>query len=257
MKKAFLIAAVFLFGCEKDKLLTYDAGENIYFQYKVGVDSTSNSLGTLTDTLDYTFAYSPASVEDTLFPIPIAVTGDPVATDRAYKVVADAGGTAKEGQHYEWPSLVIHAGRVKDTLFLRFKRSADLQHGQVNMTIRLQPNDNFNTDLPFMLAHDIDTIPVTSLYIRLSDILTAGADWDGFYGTYFGDFSEKKVRLMNEIVGLPLDFWIKPAYSSEQIAGATYYATAMGRYLRQQAMAGNIIYEEDGVTQMKMGTNYQ
>lgn len=257
MKKALLIASVCLFACNKDKLPTYDAGDNIYFQYKVGVDTARNALGTLTDTLDYTFAYSPASVQDTLFPIPIAVTGVPVATDRTYKVVAAAGASAKEGQHYEWPSLVVHAGRVIDTLFLRFKRSADLRQGKVSVTIQLMPDDNFNTDLPFMLAHDIDTIPVTRLYISLSDILTAGSDWDGFYSSYFGDFSERKMRLMNEVVGLPLDFWMKPAYTSEQLAAATYYATAMGRYLRQQASAGNIIYEEDGVTPMKMGTDYQ
>lgn len=256
--KLFIVSLpVLLFACRKDKLMSYNAGDNIYFQYKIGVDAAAYQEGFIYDTLDYTFAYSPENVQDTLFPIPIAVTGKPATSDRAYKVVVDPDATAVEGTHYEWPALVIHAGRVKDTLYMRFKRTADLRKGKVAMTLHLMPNENFNTNLPFMMAHSIDTIDVVHLHITLSDVLTAGPDWDAFFAAYFGTFSEKKMRLMNVVVGLPLDFWATSSINSGQVAAATYYATAMGRYLQQQALNGNIIYEEDGVTPMRMGDDYQ
>lgn len=256
--KLFIVSLpVLLFACRKDKLMTYNAGDNIYFQYKVGVDSAANQQGFIDDTLDYTFAYSPDNVKDTLFPIPVAVTGEPVNSDRVYKVIVDPHATAVEGTHYEWPALVIHAGRVKDTLYMRFKRTADLRKGKVEMTLHLMPNENFATNLPFILAHSIDTIDVLHLHISLSDVLTAGPDWDIYFASYFGTFSEKKMRLMNEVVGLPLDFWATSSMNSAQVAAATYYATAMGRYLRQQALSGNVIYEADGITPMRMGDDYQ
>lgn len=264
MRKAiyiFLLAAAapaLWTACKKDGLITYNASNDIYFNYKSGVDPSKQQLGTLIDTVDYTFAYSPDNVRDTLFPIPIAITGAPANTDRIYKIVVDAGATAIEGKHYAWPPLVIKAGRVVDTLFMRFNRTADLRQGRVSMTLRLVPNENFSTDIQSRLGGYADTVNAILFKVSLSDMLVAGPDWNIYYASYFGTFSEKKMRLMNTVVGLPLNFWATSGgLNSAGIASAIYYATAMGRYLRQQAAAGNPIYEADGVTLMMMGANYQ
>ncbi|BAV06948.1 protein of unknown function [Filimonas lacunae] len=258
--KLLLVAAipVVFAACKKEGIMTYNASDNIFFNYKTGVDPSRDQLGFVIDSLDFTFAYSAASVTDTLFPIPVGVSGAPAATDRTYKVVIDAGATAVEGKHYNFTPLVVKAGRVTDTLWIHFNRTADLMQGKVSMTLHLVPNENFSTDIERRLEHsDKDTINIIQFRLSLSDMLTEGPDWNS-YETYFGTFSEKKVRLMNQIVGLPLDFW---AYgnglSGADIANAVYYATSMSRYLSQQAAAGNTIYDEDGVTPMKMGTDYQ
>jgi len=259
----FLLAAavpVLLFACKKEGLHTWDAGNNIYFNYKTGVDTSRGQLGFVVDSVYFTFAYSAESVTDTLFPIPVAVTGAPAGSNRTYKVVVDSGATAIEGKHYSWPPLVIRAGRVTDTLFMRFNRTADLRQGTVKMRLHLVPNENFGTDIHRMPEHSYtDTINIIQFRITLSDILTAGDDWDSYYADYFGTFSEKKVRLMNRVVALPLNFWAAGTggLSGEKIAYAVYYATTMARYLTTQAAAGNTIYDEDGVTPMRMGPNYQ
>lgn len=262
MRNAFyipLLAAVTLLAsaCKKEGLITYNASNNIYFNYRAGVDSVRQQIGTIVDSLDFTFAYSANNVTDTLFPIPIAVTGAPAEQDRTYKVAVDPGATAIEGQHYAFTSLVVKAGRVIDTMFVSFKRATGLRQGKVAFTLHLQPNENFDTELRSR-SFERDTVNTLTLKITLTDMLVAGPEWDIYYARYFGAFSEKKMRLMNQVVGLPLDFWAtEGGVTSTQIAEAIYYCTTMGRYLRQQAAAGNTIYEEDGVTPMLLGPDYQ
>jgi hypothetical protein len=123
------------------------------------------------------------------------------------------------------------------------------------MTLRLQPNEHFGTALQRRL-NSSDTIQMLSFKVSVTDELTEGPKWSSFSG-YFGTFSKKKVLLMHEIVELPLDFWSVSSLAGPERAFATYYAAAMSRYLKDQAYAGNTIYDEDGVTPMKMGTDYQ
>lgn len=244
-------------ACKKESLITYNASDNIYFDYRSGVDPSRNQLGVLADSLDYTFAYSQAGVKDTLFPIPIAITGAPVNASRTYKVIVDAGATAAEGTHYQFTPLIVRPGHVVDTMFIRFKRAADLRQGKVSFTLRMAPNESFATELRNRTSNS-DTVNALRLKITLSDMLLAGPDWDISYYRYFGAFSEKKMRLINQVFGMPLNFWAgSGGMSSAQIAEAVYYATAMGRYLRQQAAAGQTVYEADGVTRMVMGTDFQ
>lgn len=244
---SILLVAV---ACKREPLTVYDVNDNIYF-------GNPASIGYYVDSLVFTFAYSDASVKDTILSLPLSVTGPPAEKDRQYKLVVDPASTVALGTHYELPDLVIRAGRVRDTLRVRLKRAPDLTSTVKKLILRLQPNENFNTKVLYRIQRNIniDTADVLKFTISVSDILSAGPYWDINYARYFGKFSLKKVRLIHDMLGMPLDFWSYEYPSPQQRSAAVYYASVTGRYLSDEAALGNIILDEDG-TPMKMGPGY-
>lgn len=96
MKQPFLIilAISFIaFSCKKADELTYNASDNIYFDFDPATKDR--------DSIVYTFAYEPTKASDTVF-IPVRISGNRVPHTRTFKVqvVAD-GTTAIAGTHYE------------------------------------------------------------------------------------------------------------------------------------------------------------
>ena len=263
-----ILALLSLPGCKKEGLMTYNASDNIYFNYIVGANPATFTLGNYADSAVFSFAFSRASLTDTLLPVPVKVTGLAQNVDRTFSLSVDPSSTASVNTHYELPSsFVIHAGKTIDTTYIKLKRAADLKTKEVNLLLRLVANDQFKTQLLFrpkqvnsLTAIPIDprdTVRMQTLKIIFSDKLSAGPYWDSDYWYHFGTFSEKKVRLINQIVGMPLDFWSVPAnISTEQTFNRSYYSGFTARYLSDQAAAGNIILEADGITPMKMGYQY-
>jgi hypothetical protein len=237
-------------SCKKQQLLTYDIKDNVYFNFI--------QQGTvLLDTVNVSFAYSPTTVQDSTIMIPVQVTGAPIAQDREYSVSVDPSSTEAATGHYVLPGkFIMPAGKVIDSLPVKLLRAKDLQDTVKNLILNLSPNQNFNTDIKISPA-PADTINLLSFKINVSDILLAGPYWNSVFATYFGTFSVKKVRLLNQIVGMPLNFPINGIYDLNLSADAALYAIAMSRYLKDQATAGYTIYEDDGITPMTMGTSYQ
>ncbi len=266
MKRSFniLILAAFTLllaaSCKKDKLMTYNASDNIYFNY------TYKSPGTdfpyYVDSVNLTFAFSPDTKEDSILRLPVAVTGTAKNTDRVFDVTVDPDATAMASTDYVLPSsLVVHAGRTIDTMLVTLKRTTALKTNTLFFTMRLKANDQFKTQIQYRSRNSGeltyiapgDTSATQFFKVIMSDQLQAGPYW-GNYSYDFGDFSEKKVRLMNEIAGMPLDFWsVDISVSQQQQANALYYAGFMNRYLNDQAYSGHPIFEADGVTLMTMG----
>ena len=232
-------------ACKKQQLLTYSIKDNIYFNYA--------PLAARMDTANVSFAYSPLSVQDTTILIPIQVTGVPKGQDRTFIITVDPSSTETATGHYTLPAqFIMPAGKLIDSLPVKLHRAADLQDTVKTLILNLEPNQNFNTDIKAL-----GTIGVLSFKINASDILLAGPYWNSIFATYFGTFSVKKLQLMNQIVGMPLNFPITGIYDLNLSADASLYAIAMSRYLKDQAAAGNTIYEDDGVTPMTMGAGYQ
>jgi hypothetical protein len=242
----FFIIILAAVSCKRESLTTYNTDDNVYF----------NNISS--DTLDLSFAYSDASVQDTILAVPLAVTGPPSKKDRRFNLAVDPASTAVPGTHYDLPELVIHAGKVQDTLRLRLKRAAELATGNRKIILRLQPNEFFKTGIEYKMYNTAapDTIDLLTFSITISDMLSAGPYWDSQYAPYFGAFSLKKVRFMHDLAGLPLDFWSVAEPNNQQRALATYYASVTSRYLIEQDQEGNTIYDEDG-SPMKMGPAYQ
>ncbi len=254
-------AILVLAACKKETLMTYNADDNIYFSFQSGIDPIRFSDSTIV-----TFAFSADAVQDTLIFIPVNVTGVAADHDRSYEVTADASSTAVASTDYVLPStFVLRAGRLADTIPVKFKRTAALKDAARFLMLRLKENDQFKTQIQFRSRspYEItyigpgDSIQARTFKLIVSDKLEAGPYWSQ-YNFYFGAFSEKKVRLMNQIVGMPLDFWSIDMYStSRQQANTTYYGGFTFRYLSDQKAAGNIITEADGVTPMTMGIYFQ
>lgn len=250
-------------SCKKEPLLKYIASDNIYFDYIAGADSAFNDPGLYIDSLDVTFSFSAESVQDTLVGIPIAVTGSPKDYDRAFSLTVDPASTAIPTENYELPaSFRVPAGKLKDSIFIRFKRTPSLKTTPVLLALRLNENDQFMTQLKFKdkrpqdpTTIERDTIWLTTFTITVADMLAAGPYWTD-YRAYFGTFSEKKVRLINQLTGMPLSLWSVPVTTAKQRGDLTYYAGFTARYLRDQEFAGNPIFESDGVTPMKMGERF-
>ncbi len=237
-------------ACKKDKLLTYDIQDNIYFNLLMQVTVQ-------VDSVDVSFAYSPDSVKDSTIMVPVAVTGVASAVDRAFSITVDPASTETAANHYVLPStFVIPAGKLVDSMPVKLLRAADLQDTTETLILNLNPNSNFNTGIKSFISSD--TINALKMTFYVSDQLTAGPFWVSICTTYFGAFSVKKVRLMNTVTGMPLNF---PAhgiiYDLNGSAEATTYAITMSRYLQDQAAAGTPVYEADGVTLMTMGASFQ
>ena len=249
LKYIFFPGLLFIVAsCRKEKLLTYDIKDNIYFNY---IQSGAIRL----DSLDVTFAYSPQSVQDSTILIPVQTTGTPNAQDREYLITVDPLSTATAADHYVLPQkFIMHAGKLVDSFPIKLLRAKDLQDTVKNIILDLHANSNFNTDIRhWVLGGDTFNI----LKFNVSDILQAGPYWTSLFATYFGNFSVKKVRLLNTVAGMPLNFPINGIYDINLSADASLYAITTSRYLQDQASAGNTIYEDDGITPMTMGANYQ
>jgi hypothetical protein len=250
MKRLLYIGIIWIAAsCKREPLTTYNAADNVYFNYQI-------DLYDFRDSMDFSFANRDASVKDTVLLVPLGVTGAGAATDRTFKLVADPASTAIAGTHYELPAAVIHAGKVQDTLRLRFKRTADLTSGKKKLVLRLEPNEFFKTDLQYRIRGNAtrDSMSVLRFSIGASDVLDAGPYWNS-YAPYFHTFSMKKVKLIHDLLGMPLDFWMVLP-NNERRASAIYYASSTARYLSDQAAQGNIILDEDG-TPMQMGPAYR
>jgi hypothetical protein len=249
-------------SCNKSTLITYNAPDDIYFDYRRGVNLAASSKGFPEDSLDFTFSFSSPDVKEYLLPLPLLIAGKPADHDRVINLVIDPASTAVKDKHYVLPtSLVVRAGHVADTIFIRLLRDPGLKNSEVSLLLKLSPNENFGTSLQYKYR-DIsssakDTIDLTSFRLKISDMLVKGQLWDIWFLYYFGPYSEKKVRLMNQVTGLPLNFWAGTSLTNDMFSLTAYYATLMGRYLREQAAAGNTIYESDGVTPMQMDPAYQ
>lgn len=236
-------------GCKKEPLLTYDTDDNIYFNYKVG------PLEIPSDSLIYSFAYSDVNVQEATIGIPLAVTGLPNENDRTFELEIDPSSTAKEGVHYDAFTTIVHAGKVRDTLKIRLHRTPDLASGRKTLYFRLKPNASFKTNIPIGIGNSRDTTQLLRFMIVTTDILEAGPNWSD-YQYYLGDFSVKKMKLMNELFQMPLDLWTVPL-TTAITTDVIYYGSLMSRYLTDQELQGNTIFEADGITPMKMGFHFQ
>ena len=255
---AFLLAA----SCKKETLMTYDASDNIYFNYTY---LTQSGPMYYADSLNVTFAFSDSTHKDSILRIPVAITGSAKNTDRNFDVMVDASSTAMASTDYVLPStFVVHAGRTTDTILLTLKRTLALRTNTLFFTLRLKANDQFKTQIKYRsrVSNDLrfispgDTSQTQTFKVFMSDQLQAGPYWSS-YSYYFGEFSEKKVRLINQIAGMPLDYWSVELYSSSQHqSNALYYAGLTFRYLSDQAYNGNTIFEADGVTPLRMGSYF-
>jgi len=246
---AILVVVAFIAllpACKKQDIPSFDAAPSIYF-----LATAQWSGDPATDSLLTSFGYAADNVTDSIIKLPISVLGKTSPIDREYKVTAVASGTtAKAGYNYDLPEkTVIRAGLSTDSLTITIHRTPDILYNPLSLTLQLEPNDNFKTDMTMDTLDAVTGKPVyyTIFKVVMQDGLTQPATWNQV-SFYFGTFSVKKLKLIHAVAGMPLDALANDVpYQMIPFWGAATY-----RYLLDQKAAGTPVLEDDG-TPMTLG----
>lgn len=243
-----LLPATLLMACEKD-LPTYNGTNNIYFRNAVQISSSD----VRTDSSFFSFALYTAALQDTVLKIPIMTMGMPSSQDRTYKLTIPDSSTAIAGVDYELVSgaPAIRGGYTTDSVFIRVKRTAEMRDTTKLLILQLEQNEHFNVDMKDFVYNTLTGQKMS--YIRhrlyLSDILRQPRYW---IPSHFGVFSREKLYLMVDILGIAANRFD----GTVSVGDANYYGRKMQRYLNQQKLEGNTVYEANG-TPMAMGSSVQ
>lgn len=165
-----------MFGCKKDKTQLYSSKDNIYLDYPKK------------DTLNYSFAFNPVQVQDTIW-VPVIISGTRVNHDRHFQlyVVPDST-TAIQTIDYE-PlkssyTMPADSGVVHVPVIIKNTDTA-LVNKSVLLTIRVSGGTDFST----LLDESIRTKK-----ILFSNRLEQPAWWPDWAGL-LGDYSRTKHQL--------------------------------------------------------------
>lgn len=186
MMKRYLFAipvfvAVLLASCSTDEIEYFDSNDYLSFE------STS---------LSYTFAFSDESVTQHDFSVPVVYAGRYRDRDAQFKVSAVAGkGTAVEGRDYEIIASdgedVIKAGTNTGNAHIRLLRTDSMKTKTYTVVLAIEANEDF---LPGVA--DTMTVSITDRLVQ--------PDWWTWspYNRYLGDYTETKLRLWLEFMGV-------------------------------------------------------
>lgn len=179
MKRNLFVLLLFctaMFGCKKDEPMTYHSPDNIYLDY------------TTKDTLNFSFAFNPIQVTDTVW-VPVIITGTRVNHDRKFQlsVVPDST-TAIVTTDYE-PlkssyTMPADSGIVHVPVILKNTDTA-LVNKSVILTVRVTGGTDFGS----MMDESIRTKK-----IQFSNRLEQ-PDWWIYWQGELGNYSRTKHQL--------------------------------------------------------------
>ncbi len=194
-------------ACKQDTLMTFNHQPSAYFSW------LDDDKSRLRDSTEVKFVLIP-DAEFTVN-IPVKVTGALSDVDRQVAFMVVDTNTTALAQHYDLPEFVtIPAGKVEGNLSVRINRTADLsaQGAQVvKLTLRLLPNEQFNTDYREKLNTTTKkSRQVLNYSIYISDILVKPLWWGDETGTatsaVFGTYSKLKFLTICQANGFPPAF---------------------------------------------------
>ena len=245
----FLLFVFFFFACEKE-LATYAEKSTIYFNEAGRLPAHQGEA--LTDSMVVSFSLSAAS--DSIVHMVINSIGRVADFDRPYKLAVNAQSDMLAGKHYVVlnPNYIIKKNQAADTLKIRFLRTVEMQKKNFLLSFDLLENEHFSTAMQDKVINKKIGKRLSYINYRwfVNDILKRPSRW---YDDALGNFSRKKLFLMVDLLGIDPVYLDKTASIAELYA----YGKFMQRYLNEQRVGGNILYEEDGVTVMVMGAGVQ
>lgn len=244
---------LFSIGCSTDTIETYSSRDNIYFTWADERPDISGSFYNQNiDSLGVSFAFIPTTTTDTIFKIPVSVQGQMSEVDRTVKVSVREESTAQQGVHFDIPDEVVFGANLRfDSIPVTLYRTPDMKNESFTIVLELLANDDFDVNMKDEVT-DVLTGEVkyyTVFQLTVNDILETPQYW---FEPYLGVFTAKKMTLMSELLGIPLNLYTNLV----SLAETQYQGQFMQRYLNEQAAAGNTIYEDDG-TPMIMGLYVQ
>lgn len=276
MKKKYILGLLALFGasllfgsCSEDELIDYTEESNIYFMLQRweapnGItynfkypkeDGTIyqeswNYVKQTTDSIIASYALDITGAKyDTVY-VPVSLLGFVSDYDRTFSYEIVPTTTAKEGDDFKILESKIPAKRNQGAIVIQIDRMAIKDRSEV-IDFNLLSNNEFLTRYNKIEKSQSDSTQVSLLSFRVvvSDLLEAPKLWSVFQNWY-GPFSRKKLYLIAELTGEPLDMF----YSTTPVlATIISWAQMLKRHLLQQEKLGTPVMEEDGVTPMKVG----
>ncbi|MBL1409430.1 DUF4843 domain-containing protein [Sphingobacterium faecale] len=258
----FLIPFLTHISCEKSISL-YEGEEGdvsgIYF-YSVNGTNIAGIPTSYRDSIIYSFENDAQTVTTRIINVPVRTLGNTSDQDRPFKVKV-SGGTAKEGIDYEplLESYSIPAGKSSFNIPVRLKRTPLLSQKRLTIDFELVENQNFKLLLPELKnIGNNKTMIATKFRISFSEIIKESFYYSIFGPEYFGDWSVKKNKLLNELMGWKSSDWENAGASGAPISLGRfpYAAEVLKGYLEDNLQANTPVYEEDGVTLMQLGPEY-
>ena len=252
-------------ACEKQDISVFTTDDSgIYFQRVTSYiyNSTTEYYG---DSVAYSFASAKASVKSVVLSATIRTMGKVVDYDRPFKVVVDQEGTtAIEGKHYEvnLDTVVVPAGKSTAYVRVRFFRTDDMMEKAVRLAIRLEDNEYFKCYFPEYKNTNAysatgEMIHGDEFAFSLSEMYTEPSYWSMFGGSFFGTWRPKKFIVVKSVCGVSCTEWNCAGYAGAKITYGrfNFFATAVQKYLQEQADAGTPELDSDG-SYMQLAPSY-
>ncbi|MDR3006575.1 MAG: DUF4843 domain-containing protein [Sphingobacterium sp.] len=261
---ALLSILTFAASCKQEELAHYNAEDSIVFE---GIQINKSDPYTPRDTGDFSFGYVSDLIRDSLYNIPVLVTGGIKNYDRPYSITFANTSTLKEGVHYLLlnKSFSIKPGQVSDTIRLRLLRNPELKKKKLELQLQLTSNEHFKINMLDQLTgsganerlHNF-----TKHLLRVDDIASTPWFWDpkknpmasSFMG-FLGNFSAKKFQIMTGRFNWDINIVTAENYQPSPLL-IIAWGSSMKSYLDQMEVNGTPVLEDDG-TPMKMGEYLQ
>ncbi|WP_437918086.1 DUF4843 domain-containing protein [Sphingobacterium sp. LRF_L2] len=196
MKKIFQSILLFvtfgtIFSCAKDERLIYNTDKAYVYFYK-------NTAGSTADSIYRSFALEPETITKDTFYLNLHVIGLATDYDRKVNLVIDEASTATQGHHFEIGEAIIPANSYNTEVPVILYRTEDLKDSTYQVFLHIGESDDF---LPGY-DHVVTSTIYSTLEYRFSftDQLTKPSIWDSFWATYFGTYSETKIRFLNSVL---------------------------------------------------------
>ena len=215
-----------------DSLEKYNGEAGIYFAMRV----EDSAVNIVTDD------------DMAVFNLKVKILGAVSDRDRQISIEVVPEETDALAEDYDplLPEYTLPAGAVFGSIPITFHRTASLEGQERRLTVRLVENSDFALPITMWRNSSDEYVDVVKHTIIISDKYV---QLPGYAVGYFGPFSEKKMALLLEVLGLEIsDFNEEMPYTQ-----AKAYGQKFDRYLKEQKAAGHTVYEEDGVTEMTAG----
>lgn len=180
-----LLAVIGMFAaCENDKFYYQDeARVRIEGPYEWAVG---------TDSLNFSFAVYPSSVQEQEMKMILYVMGEATSTDRTAKLEVDASRTTASAAQYILPETVtVPAGKLEVPFIITLKRSEDLTSQTVSLYLRVAESNDFK----------IGVVEQNHFCLKWNDVLGKPKNWDTELTEFFGEYSYVKYRFIIDTIG--------------------------------------------------------
>lgn len=252
-----LLIIFFASSCQKERVTyTGEPGKEsgVYF-YSVASFRPDGTPISYRDSLVFSFQNDLETTTEKIINVPVKVIGTILEKDRYFKIKV-VGGNAVEGVDFEKleEQYEIASKAASINLPITLNRTSKLTSESLYFDLQLVESDDFKLLLPFLLnIGNNQKMDATKFRVRFSEIITRPSYWD-FADSYFGEFSVKKFKMLNDLMSWTTGDWRYAGFSGRPVqSGKFTYAANLFRNLLQEAADNNhIIYDEDGITPMQL-----